>query len=604
MQLPHPKPSATVPPVLPAPVRARTDPPPGTPFPAGRPPTGGTTRPGIGFVLVAALALGACQDDGGGRELVPHDGGTLHVVIGGALAHLDPQRVYAVTEANVSRLLTRTLTTFRSVPGAAASEVVGDLATDAGRPSERNQVWDFTLKDDVRWEDGTPVTCADVKYGIQRSFAPQFDDGAKYPGQYLQPNPKPYTGPFTTGGDSAGLRSVECLTSQSIRFHLKQPVGDFGYAVALSVFAPVPATKDTGEAYDRRPYSNGPYKIESATAQELVLTRNPFWHRGTDTVRGAHPDRVVVTWRNDTTAVTASLIDSDGAWADTIAIDRDAAPNFVQQIINDPVLAGRAVIGSTGGVRYFALNTRTLPDLACRQALTYALNKRRLRASLGGFVVGEFATTMLAPQLKSHRAFDLYGSAANPDGDPERALRLLQQAAATGRPCPARIRLAYPNSSDVARAISTVVESYQRIGVEVVRRPYPSQSYYSTGIGDPANGNDMMWAGWVPDWPNGSAVIPPQFDGRNLPRDGSTGNTDYANFNDPRINAMIDEALAESNLERQYRLWGALDEAIQAQAVSIPVFYIKALRMAGANVRNGFIHPQFGQPDLCALYLS
>ncbi|GAA0715190.1 ABC transporter substrate-binding protein [Dactylosporangium roseum] len=555
-------------------------------------------------MLVAALVLSACQDKhGDDRQPVPRDGGTLHVVIGGALAHLDPQRVYAVTEANVSRLLTRTLTTFRSVPGAGASEVVGDLATDAGRPSERNQVWDFTLKDGVRWEDGSPVTCADVKYGIQRSFAPQFADGAQYPSQYLQPNRQPYTGPFAASADDAGLRSIECLTPQSIRFRLKQPVGDFGYAVALSVFAPVPAAKDTKEAYDRRPFANGPYKVESSTAQELVLTRNPFWQRRTDTVRGAHPDRIVITWRNDTTVVTANLIDSAGTWADTIAIDRDAAPNFVQQIINDPVLARRAVVGSTGGVRYFALNTRTIPDLTCRQALTYALNKRRLRSALGGFVVGEFAATMLAPQLKSHREFDLYGSLANPDGDPERAMRMLQQAAAD-RPCPTRIRLAYPNSSDVARAISTVVESYQRVGIEVVRRPYPSQSYYSTGIGNPANGNDMMWAGWVPDWPNGSAVIPPQFDGRHVPKDGSAGNTNYANFNDPQINAMIDDALAESNLERQYRLWGALDEAIQAKAVSIPVFYIKALRMAGANVRNGFIHPQFGQPDLCALYLA
>ncbi|GGM04710.1 ABC transporter substrate-binding protein [Dactylosporangium sucinum] len=590
MQVLRPTSSATVSPAAPAPDRSRT--------------VRHATRSRVGVVLVAALVLGACHDDGDERPPVPRDGGTLRVVIGGALAHLDPQRVYAVTEANVSRLLTRTLTTFRSVPGSAASEVVGDLATDAGRPSERNQVWDFTLKDGVRWEDGSPVTCADVKYGIQRSFSPQFADGARYPSQYLRPNPQPYTGPFAAGADGAGLRSIECLTPQSIRFHLKQPVGDFGYAVALSVFAPVPAAKDTKEAYDHRPFSNGPYRIEWSTAQELVLARNPFWQRRTDAVRGAHPDRIVITWRNDTTVVTAKLVESDGAWADTIAIDRDAAPNFVQQIINDPVLSRRAVVGSTGGVRYFALNTRTLPELSCRQALTYALNKRRLRAALGGFVVGEFATTMLAPQLKSHRAFDLYGSIANPDGDPEHARRLLQQAAAAGRPCPARIRLAYPDSSDVARAISTVVESYQHIGIEVVRRPYPSQSYYSTGIGNPANGNDMMWAGWVPDWPNGSAVIPPQFDGRHLPKDGSAGNTDYANFNDPRINALIDEALAESDLERQYRLWGALDEAIQAQAVSIPVFYIKALRMAGAHVRNGFIHPQFGQPDLCALYLA
>jgi peptide/nickel transport system substrate-binding protein len=39
-------------------------------------------------------------------------------------------------------------------------------------------------------------------------------------------------------------------------------------------------------------------------------------------------------------------------------------------------------------------------------------------------------------------------------------------------------------------------------------------------------------------------------------------------------------------------------------AATIPLLYIKALRMTGTNVRGGFIHPQFGQPDLCAIGLA
>jgi hypothetical protein len=56
--------------------------------------------------------------------------------------------------------------------------------------------------------------------------------------------------------------------------------------------------------------------------------------------------------------------------------------------------------------------------------------------------------------------------------------------------------------------------------------------------------------------------------------------------------------------ERQYRLWGELDQKFAEQAVTIPIVYMKALRMAGTNIRGGFIHPQFGQPDLCALGLA
>jgi peptide/nickel transport system substrate-binding protein len=113
-----------------------------------------------------------------------------------------------------------------------------------------------------------------------------------------------------------------------------------------------------------------------------------------------------------------------------------------------------------------------------------------------------------------------------------------------------------------------------------------------------------MLTGWIPDWANGSAVIPPLFDGRLIPKDGAGGNVNFSNLKDDQVNQLIDQALAESQLERQFAMWGQLDERIQGMAATIPLLYGKALRMAGTNVRGGFIHPQFGQPDLCAIGLA
>ena len=33
------------------------------------------------------------------------------------------------------------------------------------------KIWEFTLKDGVKWEDGKAVTCEDFKYGVSRTFA-------------------------------------------------------------------------------------------------------------------------------------------------------------------------------------------------------------------------------------------------------------------------------------------------------------------------------------------------------------------------------------------------------------------------------------------------
>jgi peptide/nickel transport system substrate-binding protein len=140
----------------------------------------------------------------------------------------------------------------------------------------------------------------------------------------------------------------------------------------------------------------------------------------------------------------------------------------------------------------------------------------------------------------------------------------------------------------------------------VVRAPHPQKGYFASYIGNPDSGLDLMYAGWIPDWANGSSVIPPLFDGRGLAvaAKNKSGSTNFSNLDSKEINNLVDAALAEPSLERQYVLWGQLDEKIQSMAVTIPVLYPKVLKMAGTNVRGGFIHPQFGQPDLSALGLA
>jgi peptide/nickel transport system substrate-binding protein len=549
--------------------------------------------------LVLLVATGCNSAKAANQPETPKTGGTLRVVVGSHPEHLDPQRVGTATEANISRLFTRTLTTFRSESGTASSEIVGDLATDAGRPSQNNRVWDFTLKEGLRWEDGSPVTCADVKYGVERTFAPDLSASQSYAAAYLVGGDT-YAGPYK----GASMGAVQCTDDRTIRFTLGKPVGDFGYTVAMSSFAPVPVKQDTKTDYDNKPFSNGPYKIESNSATEQVFVRNKFWDKATDTVRKAYPDKIIVTVNGDLPTVTNNLIDGTGDWASTIDLDKNVAPNFVQQVINDNDLSARAVQGSYGGVRYLALNTKRITNADCRKALIYAFDKRKFRAAAGGSVYGDYATSMIAPQLKAHKDFDLYDSAANVEGKPDVAISLFANVQATGKPCASTLTIAIPDQKDVRRMIATMVETYAQVGIQLKINALDPDTYWDI-IGNPANPNDIMWAGWVPDWPNGSAVIPPLFDGRLIPtKAGATNNQDYALLNDPAINDLISSALEESVPDRQYQLWGELDEKIQAEAVTIPIVYMKALRMAGTNVRGGFIHPQFGQPDLNALGLA
>jgi peptide/nickel transport system substrate-binding protein len=583
-------------------------------------PSGFPSRRGPRFVLRRVAAAGiafACLSAATACELAgasssppaPQKGGTLFINVQGGLDSLDPQGTYEAVEWNILRLMVRGLTALNSAHDA-MGDIVPDLATDTGRPSENNTIWEFTLKPNVRWEGGEPVTCSQVKYGIERVYATTIiSGGTTYPQEYLRDNESPYKGPYVGGNNNGkGLESIECVDERNIRFTLARPVGDFGYVVSLPTFAPVLPEKDTKADYAKRSYSNGPYKVESRDAEHLVLVRNNFWVATNDQVRKAYPDRMVFDFRQDESGVlTNEIIENQGDARNTLMLDANVSPNFLQQVINDPELIGRALTGPTGAVRYFAINTRRIPNIACRQALIYAFNKRKWRAVNGGSVTGDYATTMITPGMRGYKNFDVFQTATNPEGDPDKALAMTEAQKQGSKPCPPKIRIAFPDVALRKRQLNTVVEAYQIAGIQVQPVPLDPAAYFST-VGDATNDFDLILAGWIPDWPSASSVLPPLFDGDLIPdinpvTGKALGNVNFPLLDDPNINEQLDAARAETAPDRQATLWGELDQQIQERAVTIPLLYDKAIRLMGSNVGGGFVHTGLGMPDLASLGL-
>jgi peptide/nickel transport system substrate-binding protein len=521
-------------------------------------------------------------------------------MVGALPVHLDPQRVRTETESNVSRLITRTLTMYRTDAGGG---LVGDLATDAGRATSNSTIWEFTLKPGLRWADGAPLTCYDVKYGVERGYSGLVGGVQPYPRLYLVDNATPYSGPYTGGNNAGrGLESARCVDARTIRFSLRAAVADFGAVVSTPAFAPVPAEQDKKEAYDARPVASGPYQVGERAADHLVLIRNPAWSADTDRVRRAYPDQLVLTVDRDPVVTTANLLVSEGEWANSMALDVDVASTYIQQIRADPALASRLATGSSNGVRYLAVNARRLTDQRCRQALAYAFNRRKFRDAAGGAPIGQVATSMLAPELVGNPVIDPFGVRDNPGGRPNEATRLMAEAEKAGAPCPTSIQVGYPDQADVRRVMVTLVAPYAAIGIQIRLNPIDPVSYWDV-VGASGGANDLMYASWVPPWPSAAAVLAPLFDGRSLGR-GAPGTDNLAQLNDPEVNAAITAAIAEAPGPSQDRRWVALDLLITQRAVAIPALRPKPLRLAGVNIRGNAIASTLGQPDLCSVSLA
>jgi peptide/nickel transport system substrate-binding protein len=534
-------------------------------------------------------------------------GGTLRVAVNALPARLDPQRISAALDANVSRLISRTLTTFKSEPGKASGELASDLATDLGRPSENNTVWEFRLRDGVKWADGSAITCQHVKFGAERNFS-SLSDGLPYARTYLKDNATAYAGPYV--GNNTGLESVQCIDTKTIQYRLKQPVGDFNYSVGLPIFAPVkPGAEKPDAEYNLAPLASGPYKVKpgSRTETEMTLVRNEFWARDTDKIRKAYPDQIILKVEKNVPALTNTLIEDQGEARDTIALNQDVAPNFVQQVMTDTTLQSRTAVGPSNSVRYMSINTQRIKNEKCRQALTFAFNKRKFRQAMGGSLLGELATTMIPPTLRAYQPFDHYGTKTNGgDGDVKRAEELIKQAKDEGNPCPDKVTIAFSDSPTTNnRYVKTVADAYVLVGIQVIFKPIPPGEYFNKlKTFEIQSEIDMSYAGWIPDWANGSAVIPPLFKSSEVAKAAlGRGGSNYSYLIDSDIDKGIDEAMQEAVIERQWKLWGELDSKISQKAVSIPILYSNAIRLHGSNVSGAFIHAGFGMPDLAALGL-
>jgi peptide/nickel transport system substrate-binding protein len=281
--------------------------------------------------------------------------------------------------------------------------------------------------------------------------------------------------------------------------------------------------------------------------------------------------------------------------------DIDLAPQFVQQVLDDKGLLSRLITGPHTGVRWISINTGRIRSVECRKALVHAANKRKFRSGIGGAVFGEIATSVISPGLRAYRPIDLYDVKNHPEGDLQKAEELI---AAAGDGCPKKLRFAFPGAR--LRLIVPLADSLERVGFQVDLIPIGATvNYYADAVGNPANDYDLMWAGWIADWASASAVISPVFHGGVIPKGKSgRGNNNLSLLDDPQINQLIDEAMAESVPERQDSLWAYVDQRIMELAPVIPLIYMNNLRMSGTNVRGGYIHPQYGEPDVTALGLA
>ena len=175
-------------------------------------------------------------------------GGTVTVAHIGDVDNYDPLTDALDQFQNYGRLLIfGSLTTYD-----ADSKLVGDLATEWKLDGT---AWVFTLRDGVKWHDGSPFTADDVKYTFERALDPA-------------------VGSFATTfiGDETTVEVVDPLTAKVNLPSVNASYPDLMTAVSI-------VKKDSGDANKDKPVGTGPFKFDHwSPNEETVYVRNDNYY--------------------------------------------------------------------------------------------------------------------------------------------------------------------------------------------------------------------------------------------------------------------------------------------------------------------------------------
>ena len=530
----------------------------------------------------------ADQGVAGIRAASDRTGGTLRLV-SAEIDNLDPQRSYLPGVWNLMRLYTRTLVTYSSKPGH-TDELVPDLATDLGTPSEDGLSWTFTLRDGVRFENGRPITSRDVKYGIERSFASEvIVGGPTYVVDLLDDPGNQYAGPYQDeSADKLGLPSIQTPDDRTIVFRLRSPQPDLPFVMALPSSSPVPIEADSGANYGGHPMSSGPYLITSVDpATGILLDRNPQWDPATDGVRTALPDKIVV--RTGLTGVERDqALLAGSADLDITGTGVQAATTSRLSEDEDDSVRGRVDDVTTGALRLLALPTDVAPmdNADCRAAVAAVVDRRAVQTTLGG-PVNVVRRSQLWPR----------GLPGGPeDGDPRPDLDAARaHLAACGQPDGFSTVLAVADTPSGLDLANEVARELAEVGITAEVRPLSAGTFYATDVGSPdnvkANGFGIVLATWTADFPTPGSFLVPLVDGRSI---RTVGNTNYARLNDPAVTGLIDQARATG----QPDAWREVATTVGAAGVYVPLAETRIQLLTGQRLHNGVVMQPYSGYDV------
>lgn len=343
-------------------------------------------------VVGGAALLAGCTDSsstpsGGGKPPAAPTG-TLKVANLGAPTTLDPNKVFPLADYVTFGQIYEGLVEWDE----SYEDIAPSLAT-AWEQSDDGKTWTFTLREGVKFHDGTPFDSTAVKKSVQYTL----DNKASSYGNLIP----------------AGLVEMDDSDPKTIVFTWDAPVGDFARAwLMLRVISPK-LLESGAEAVNQNPVGTGPFRFESLSdAGVLTMTANDDYWRND----GPYVKELIFTPMSDASAMAAGLASGQIDILPKIPLDTisQLESNSAINVIEEPAM-------QLGFIAFLA-DKEPFTDPLVRQAISSAIDREALAEVVYHGHATPTAEFIQANVTGARTPANTY------DYDPERAKELLSQA--------------------------------------------------------------------------------------------------------------------------------------------------------------------------------
>jgi oligopeptide transport system substrate-binding protein len=409
----------------------------------------------------------------------------------------------------------------------------------------------FTLRPEVKWSDGRPVTARDYEYAYKTALNPVFGSETA---SILYPlkNAEAYNSGKMSSASEVGVRALDDYTLQ-LKLERRRP--QLLQTMTTSfVFMPVPqhVVSEFHQAWIDPPHivTNGPFTISEWTHNELaVLKRNPFYWE-----RRPYIDEVRIALVGDPAAQGLTMYeagDLDYAAVSGADVTRIQADKRYQKRLH------RASVPRMYGL---FMDQRRAPfnDLRVRQALYLAIDREGLKTISGGHLHPLYSPI---PQLVPGHSDDI-----RLPGTLTIAKALLVQAGyPAGRGIPP-LTLVVRNSSIEtlqAEAIQSMIQSSLGIAIKVQALEPSAFRSFSASARD-GNEYDIALFTATADDPD-----PSLFHNLMIGRNGEGWYRTY--WHNPNYNRLLSDSDNEVDGDKRLAIYKQMDRLVVEDVGFIPV---------------------------------